>query len=72
MWDLQVLECQQHQLIPSAWAGGTGLLSHFQQNTELSTRAPVEPFQAAQMWKNLYEMLKLESSRTYRCELTLE
>lgn len=26
----------------------------------------------AQMWKNLYEMLKLESSRTYRCELTLE
>lgn len=51
---------------------GQGWLSHFQENTELSTSAPVESFQAAQMWKNLYEMLELESSRTCRCELTLE
>lgn len=54
MWDPQVPECQQHQLIAAGWAEGQGCcLSHCQENTELSTRVPVESFQAAQMWKNL-------------------
>lgn len=45
---------------------GQGCLSHFQENTELSTRAPAESlFQASSdVEKNSYEMLKLESSRT--------
>lgn len=29
MWDLQVLVCQQHQLIAAGWAGGTGLALTF-------------------------------------------
>jgi len=58
------LVCRHHRLIH--WQAGLereGWLSHCQENTELSASASVESFRAAQMWKHLYEMLKLEINR---------
>lgn len=52
-WDLQALECQQHQLIAAGWAGGPGLPLTFPGEHGAQHSSASGDFQAAQMGKNL-------------------